>query len=436
MDYFSKFKPIIFEGKESSNPFSYRYYDPKQMVLGKTMEEQLRFAVCFWHSFCYMGTDAFGAETFKHPWLEGSNLMKIAHNRIQAGFQFIDKLNIPYFTFHDRDVAPEGKSLRESANHLQELVDHIGEEMQKTKKKLLWGTANLTRHPRYMSGAATNPDPDIFAYAAAQVKLMIDATHTLRGENYVLWGGREGYETILNTDMHREIEQLGRFMNLIVDYKYKIGFKGTLLIEPKPCEPTKHQYDFDCATVLAFLQKFGLEKEFKVNIEANHATLAGHTFEHEIAYALAHNFFGSLDINRGDPLLGWDTDQFPIDLAPTVYSLYLIFQKGGFATGGLNFDAKLRRQSINLEDLFHAHISGIDTLARCFLIATSLMEEKTFETFIQKRYQKWEKGIGRDVIERKVTIEDLAHYIDSNTLEPLPTSGQQELLENLLNYSI
>ena len=436
MDYFSEFKPVAFEGVESQNPFAYRYYDPKRKVFGKTMEEQLRCAVCFWHSFCFSGTDVFGAETFDRSWLQGSAPMEIAHNRIKAGFQFIERLGVPYFTFHDRDVAPEGKTLRESTSHLKEIVDQIGEEMERTGKKLLWGTANLTKNPRYMSGAATNPDPDVFAYAAAQVKLMLDATHQLHGENYVLWGGREGYETILNTDMHREVEQLGLFMSLIVDYKHKIGFKGTLLLEPKPCEPTKHQYDFDSATVFAFLQKFGLEKEFKINIEANHATLAGHTFEHEIAYALAHDIFGSLDINRGDPLLGWDTDQFPIDLASTAYCLYLILQKGGFTTGGLNFDAKLRRQSTDLEDLFHAHISGIDTLARCLLIAERMIEEKAFESFMLSRYKKWGEGMGKKILENKASLEDLTQYIKENNLEPSPVSGRQELLENLLNHSI
>lgn len=368
-NFFKEIPNIKFEGTESQNPLAYRYYDAKRKILGKTMEEHLRLAICFWHTFCWSGHDIFGDGTYNRAWLNNNDPLQRAEQRAYAAFQFIEKLNVPFFTFHDRDIAPEGKTIQESQKNLQHITEIITTEMQRTNIKLLWGTANLFSHPRYMAGAATNPNPEVFAFAVAQVKQAMDITHQLHGANYVLWGGREGYDTLLNTDLRHEADQLARFLNLLVDYKHKIGFKGTLLIEPKPCEPTKHQYDYDTATVFAFLQKYGLEKEFKVNIEANHATLAGHSFPHEVAYAFANNVFGSIDANQGDAQLGWDTDQFPMHLTDITHVLYIILQNGGFTTGGLNFDTKLRRQSVDLEDMFIGHISGIDTLARGLLAA-------------------------------------------------------------------
>jgi len=356
------------------DPLSYRHYDPKKKVLGKSMEEHLRIAVCFWHTFCWQGTDPFGLETMQRPWLQNSDPMQMAYDRLDAGFEFISKLGVPFFAFHNVDVAPEGKTLQENNDNLSKVAEKMAKKMEETGLKLLWGTTNLTGHPRYMSGAATNPNPEIFAYAAAQVKHTLDVTHDLGGENYVLWGGREGYETLLNTDLRQEQDQMGRFLAMLADYKHKIGFKGDLLIEPKPREPSKHQYDYDVATVYAFLQRYGLEKEYKMNIEGNHATLAGHTFTHEVAYAYANDIFGSIDINEGDLMLGWDTDQFPIDRAQMTHLMLIMLENGGFDKGGFNFDAKVRRQSIDLEDLFYAHISGIDTMALALLNAENLIE--------------------------------------------------------------
>jgi xylose isomerase len=417
-------------------PITYHYYKPQQKVLGKTMEEHLRMAVCFWHTFCWHGNDIFGEGTFERPWLQAADSMQRAEERIQAGFEFIEKLGLKFFTFHDRDVAPEGKNLQESNAHLQKTAVSIAKQMDKTKIKLLWGTANLFSHKRYMAGAATNPNPEVFAYAVAQVKQVFDITHQLGGANYVLWGGREGYDTLLNTDLKREQDQYARFLSLLVDYKHKIGFKGALLIEPKPCEPTKHQYDYDSATVFAFLQKHGLEKEFKMNIEANHATLAGHSFAHEVAYAFANDIFGSIDANQGDPQLGWDTDQFPTNLNDTVQAMYLILKNGGFVTGGFNFDTKLRRQSIDLEDMFLAHASGIETLARALLSAAKLIEEKQLEDFVAKRYSNWKTGMGVEIMNKKMDFEKIATHALQENLNPQPVSGKQELLESIVNNYI
>jgi xylose isomerase len=400
----------------------YRYYKPTQKILGKTMEEHLRIAVCAWHTFCWEGPDMFGQPLFHRPW------MKSPEEKVKALFAFIQKLNLKYFTFHDVDLAPQGVSLRK-------MTDLIGEEMARTGIELLWGTANLTGHPRYMAGAMTNPDPAVFAVAAMQVKEAIDATHRLKGHNYVLWNGRDGYETLLNTNLSREQEQYGRFLSLLVDYKHKIGFKGTLLIEPKPCEPMKHQYDFDCATTFAFLQKFGLEKEFKMNIESNHATLAGHTFSHEIAYAIAQGIFGSLDANDGDLLLGWDTDQFPMDLPEYTYALYLILQNGGFTTGGCNLDAKVRRQSIDLIDLFYGHVNGIDTLAKALLHAADLIQKGDLQAFVKNRYKEWDLGLGQDILKKKMTFEEIAAYAQTHRLDPKPHSGRREMLESFLFHA-
>lgn len=432
MSYFQHINKIAYEGPNSTNPLAYRYYDAKKTVRGKTMAEHLRIAVCYWHSFCSNGSDVFGVGTFDRPWL-ANNSMEMAEKKLENAFDFFERLGTPYFTFHDRDIAPEGSTLQESNKNLDILVEKAMRQMQRTGVKLLWGTAQLFVQPRYMGGAATNPDPEVFTYAAAQVKHVLEATHRMGGENYVLWGGREGYETLLNTDMKRELDQLGRFLNLVVEHKHKIGFKGAILIEPKPKEPSKHQYDFDCATVYGFLRHYGLEKEVKVNIEVNHATLSGHTFDHEIAFSMANNIFGSIDINRGDLLLGWDTDQFPNSIEESTLAMYQILKGGGFTTGGMNFDAKVRRQSIDAEDMFHAHVGGIDTLAKGLLIASKMLDDGAIDGFVQNRYKGWQGQLGQDIMNKKLTLADLSDYTLKNNLNPKHQSGRQELLENVLN---
>jgi xylose isomerase len=431
--YFGHIDPIRFEGPETRRSLAYRHYDRERLVLGKRMEDHLRFAVCYWHGFGWPGNDVFGDGTFRRPWLGDGDAMDLARDRTLAAFEFFEKLGAPYFTFHDRDLAPEGAGYAETRDRLQRVLDLVEGEMERTGVRLLWGTANLFGHPRYAAGAATNPDPEVFAYAAAQVRDALDATLRLRGANYVLWGGREGYDTLLNTDLRRETEQLGRFMSLVVEHKHRIGFEGTLLIEPKPMEPTKHQYDHDAAAVHAFLLKFGLEKEIRLNIEVNHATLAGHSFEHELAYAASHDLLGSVDVNRGDPNLGWDTDQFPNNVPELALGLYEILRDGGLATGGFNFDAKLRRQSIDPEDLFHAHIGGIDTLARALAAAAALIEEGTLEELVEARYADWDSELGREIREGKRSLEDLAGLVQAGGIDPQPRSGRQERLENLVN---
>jgi xylose isomerase len=431
--YFSNIAPIRYEGPESDNPFAYRHYDPERIVLGRRMAEQLRFAVCYWHTFCWAGADMFGSDVFQRPWFGNGDPMALARRKTEVAFEFFAKLGAPFFTFHDRDVAPEGTTLAESEANLDRIVEQMAAAMARTGVKLLWGTANLFSHPRYAAGAATNPDPEVFAYAAAQVKKALEVTQQLRGANYVLWGGREGYDTLLNTDLRREIEQLGRFMHLVVEHKHTIGFPGTILIEPKPMEPTKHQYDHDAAAVHAFLRQFGLEREIKLNIEVNHATLAGHSFEHELAYAIANDLFGSVDINRGDPQLGWDTDQFPNSTDDVTFALYTILRAGGFTTGGFNFDAKLRRQSIDPADLFHAHIGGIDTLARGLLRAARLIEDGGLQAFVKERYAGWDTEFGRDILGGKRSLADLAELVRTRGIAPQPRSGRQEQLENLMN---
>jgi xylose isomerase len=431
--YFDSIGTIPFEGKTSTNPLAYRYYDAKKVILGKTMEEHLRLAVCFWHTFCWSGHDIFGENTFSRPWLFSNNTMELAEARVHAAFEFVEKLGLPYFTFHDRDVAPEGKNLQETTSNLQHIADLMQSEMQRTGIKLLWGTANLFSNRRYLAGAATNPNPEVFAYAVSQVKQALDITQQLNGSSYVLWGGREGYDTLLNTNLEQELDQLARFLSMLVDYKHKIGFKGTLLIEPKPCEPSKHQYDYDTATVFAFLQKYGLEKEFRVNIEANHATLAGHSFAHEVAYAFANNMFGSIDANQGDPQLGWDTDQFPTHLSEMVQVLYLLVSKGGFTDGGFNFDTKLRRQSIDLIDMFYGHISGIDTLARSLEIAAALVESGQLNEFTTNRYEQWQSPFGQSILQKKTDFETITKHVHEKQLDPQPISGRQEMLESIMN---
>ena len=434
--YFNAISPIQYEGPQSQNPLAFKWYDKDRIVLGKRMEEHLRFASCYWHTFCWNGLDPFGGDTFQRPWHAMPDPMAAAKAKADVAFEFFAKLGAPYYCFHDRDVAPEGATPRESVNHLREMVDILGAKQQATGMKLLWGTANLFSHRRFMSGAATNPNPEIFAMGALQVKEAMDATLKLGGENYVLWGGREGYETLLNTRMGHELDQMGRFLNMVVEYKHKIGFKGTILLEPKPREPSKHQYDFDTATVYGFLCRYGLEKEIKVNIEANHATLSGHSFEHEIATAIDLGIFGSIDMNRGDMQCGWDTDQFPNNIPETALAMYLILKGGGFTTGGLNFDAKVRRQSIDPEDIFHGHIGGMDVSARALLIAEKMITDGKFAQVTEDRYAGWKGSFGQDVLTGKLGLDAVAQRVLDQNVDVQPVSGRQERIENLLNRYI
>jgi xylose isomerase len=429
---FSEFATAAFEGPQSRNPLAYRWYDKTRVVLGKTMEEHLRLAVAYWHSFVMNGTDPFGSATILRPWM-GREGLDAAKEKADAAFDLFRILDVPYYCFHDRDVVSEGATFRESVANLDAISEVLARKQDETGVRLLWGTANLFSHPRYMAGAATNPDPDVFAYAAATVKHCIDVTKRLGGENYVLWGGREGYDTLLNTDLGRELDQMGRFLSLVVEYKHKIGFAGAILIEPKPKEPTKHQYDFDAATVYGFLKRYGLEKEVKVNLEANHAQLAGHSFEHEIATASALGILGSLDVNRGDPLIGWDTDQFPNSVQDTALALYYVLKHGGLGTGGLNFDAKIRRQSIDPEDLIYAHVGGVDLCARSLLVAAAMIEDGQLAANLSQRYAGWDTEQGRALRSGALTLEQIADDVAARGLDPKPRSGRQEYLENLLN---
>lgn len=430
-------EPIPFEGPNSDNPLAFRWYDRNRVVGGKSMAEQLRFAVCYWHSFNWAGTDIFGAGTFDRPWLDPSvDPMAAAHQKMDAAFEFFEKLGTPFFSFHDRDIAPEGASFAESCKNLDTMVDYAEQQMGRTGVRVLWGTAQLFFQPRYAAGAATNPNPEVFAHAAAQVKHCLDATHRLGGANYVLWGGREGYETLLNTDLAGELDQLGRFLNMVVEHKHEIGYNGTILIEPKPQEPAKHQYDYDSATVYGFLQRYGLEHEIKVNIEVNHATLAGHDFNHEVAQAMANGIFGSIDANRGDDRLGWDTDQFPNSVEQMSLGVYEILKGGGFTTGGFMFDTKLRRQSLDRTDLFHAHIGAMDTLARSLLVATKLIEEGELAQIVERRYSGWGSELGQRIMAGEVSLADLHSEVLAHNTDPPAVSGQQELIENLVNRTI
>ena len=425
--------PIPFGGAESTDPLAFKVYDPDRLVLGKRMEEHLRLAVCYWHSFNWPGSDVFGSGTFDRPWLTDPNDMNAAKQKMDAAFEFFTKLGTPFFCFHDVDIAPAGATFAETKRNLEEMVSYAGDHMARTGVRLLWGTSNAFSHPRFAAGAATNPDPEVFAYAAAQVKNAIDATHRLGGENYVLWGGREGYETLLNTRMRREADQFARFLTMVVEYKRSIGFEGTLLIEPKPQEPTKHQYDYDCATVHGFLERYDLVGELFVNIEVNHATLAGHSFHHEVAYAVDNGIFGSIDANRGDPQNGWDTDQFPNSVEEMTLAMYEILRGGGFTTGGFNFDTKLRRQSIDRTDLFHGHIGGIDTLARSLLAAAQLVEDGALEAAREDRYAGWSRSLGTQILGGASSLADLERMVVNGEIDPTPVSGRQEELENLIN---
>jgi xylose isomerase len=427
---------VPFGGPDTTDPLAYMVYDPDREILGKRMEEHLRIAVCLWHSFAWPGSDVFGVGTFDRPWLAaGLDPMDSARARLDAAFEFLHKLGVPFFTFHDRDVSPDLGNWKETRALLDRVVALIEVHMARTGLRLLWGTANLFGHPRYAGGASTNPDPEVFAYAAAQVKHMLEVTKRLGGANYVLWGGREGYDTLLNTDLGREERQFARFLSLVAEHRHKIGFDGTLLIEPKPQEPAKHQYDYDSATVSGFLARNGLEAEYRVNLEANHATLAGHSFHHEVATALALGIFGSIDANRGDYQNGWDTDQFPNSVDELALAVYEILRGGGFTTGGFNFDAKLRRQSIARTDLFHAHIGGIDTLARSLLVAADLLERRTLQDAVDQRYAAWDRGLGSEILDGSVSLEDLEQRVGAG-IEPAPVSGSQERLENVVNRAI
>jgi xylose isomerase len=426
-------EPIAYEGAASDNPLAFHWYDPERMVAGRRIRDHLRFSVAYWHSFNWTGFDVFGGGTLDRPWLEpGADPMAQARAKMAAAFEFFDKLGVPYFCFLDRDIAPEGTTFKESRAFLHEMADEAVGHMERTGVGLLWGTANLFFHPRYAAGAATNPDPEVFAYAAAQVRECLEVTHRLGGANYVLWGGREGYETLLNTDLQRELDQLGRFLHLVVDHKHRIGFDGAILIEPKPFEPTKHQYDFDVAAVQAFLQRYDLVDEVKLNIEVNHATLAGHDFHHEVAAAVAAGLLGSVDANAGDDRLGWDVDRFPVSVEQMSLGLYELLRGGGLTTGGFNFDAKLRRQSSHRSDLFHAHIGGMDTVAHALLIAATLLEDGVLEQVRQERYRDWDGELGQAILGGGRSLEDLHAYVLSRDASPRPVSGGQEALENLV----
>jgi xylose isomerase len=429
--YFDHITPIKYEGPNSDNPLAFKHYNKDEFVLGKTMEEQLRVAVCYWHTFCWDGFDVFGAGPFDRPWhtLDGQ---AGAEAKLDIAFDFISRLGAPFFCFHDVDMMAPAETPREHVENLKAIIDPTQAKMEETGIKLLWGTANMFSHPRYLAGAATNPDPDVTAFAALQVREAMNATHRLGGSGYTFWGGREGYDSILNTDLKREMDQLGRFLNMAVEHKHKIGFDGLLYIEPKPHEPTKHQYDRDVGTVYGFLKAYGLENEIKVNIEPNHATLSGNSFEHEVQMANALGLLGSIDFNRGDPQNGWDTDQFPNDLREITTALYYILKGGGFTKGGSNFDAKVRRQSIDAEDLFYGHIGGMDLLARGLKNAAKMIEDDTLQRNIDQRYSGWNTGNGKQMLDGGLSLDQMAdHALDQNT-SPKPVSGRQEMLENYI----
>lgn len=434
-EYFPGIGKIKYEGQQSDSPLAYKWYDENRVVAGKSMKEHFRFAVAYWHTFCGTGADPFGPGTKKFPWDENADAVQRAKDKADAAFEFITKLGVPYYCFHDIDLVDEGGSLAEYESRLQTVVDYLKGKQKDSGVKLLWGTANVFSNPRYMNGASTNPDFASVAYAGAQVKNALDATIALNGENYVFWGGREGYMTLLNTDMKRELDHLGQFLTIARDYARKNGFKGTFFIEPKPCEPTKHQYDYDSATVIGFLRQYGLDKDFKLNLEVNHATLAGHTFQHELQVAADNGMLGSMDANRGDYQNGWDTDQFPVNLNELAECLLIILEAGGFAGGGVNFDAKTRRNSTDLEDIFHAHIGGMDAFARALVIADNILQKSPYKKFRKDRYASFDSGKGKEFETGKLKLEDLRNFAAENG-EPKQTSGKQEWLENIINQYI
>ena len=430
-DFFKGIAPVKFEGANSANPLAYRHYNKDEIVAGKTMEEHIRPAIAYWHTFAYEGGDPFGGRTFDRPWYD--NGLDGAKLKAEVAFEFFDLLDAPFFCFHDADIAPEGASIAESNRNVRVIGEIFGKKMQSSRTKLLWGTANLFSNRRYMAGAATNPDPEVFAYAAAQVKNVLELTHELGGENYVLWGGREGYETLLNTKIGQEQDQMARFIHLVIEHAEKIGFTGQILIEPKPQEPSKHQYDFDVATVYGFLKKYDLDTKVKCNIEVGHAFLAGHSFEHELALAASLGILGSVDANRNDLQSGWDTDQFPNSVPETTLAFYQILKAGGLTTGGWNFDAKVRRQSIDPADLLHGHIGGLDVLARSLKAAAAIIEDGTYDKVVDERYAGWQSAEGQAILEGERSLDDLAARVEKENLNPQPKSGQQEYLENLIN---
>ncbi|MDF2524492.1 MAG: xylA1 [Clostridiales bacterium] len=434
-EYFLNIPEIKYEGKDSDNPLAFKYYNPDELIGSKTMKDHLRFAVAYWHTFQGAGADPFGVGTAQRPWDKITDPMELAKAKVAANFELCEKLGVPFFCFHDRDIAPEASTLRETNKRLDEIVSLIKDYLKTSSVKLLWGTTNAFTNPRFVHGASTSPNADVFAYAAAQVKKAMEITLELNGQNYVFWGGREGYETLLNTDMKLELDNMARFLGMAVDYAKEIGFEGQFLIEPKPKEPTKHQYDFDAATVIGFLKTYGLDKNFKLNIEANHATLAAHTFQHELMVSRINGMLGSIDANQGDLLLGWDTDQFPTNIYDTTLAMYEVLKSGGFQKGGLNFDAKVRRGSFEPIDLFLAHIAGMDTFAKGLRIAYKMLEDKKFEKHIEARYSSYESGIGLDIVSKKVGFKEHEHYVlGSNGIKTV--SGRQEMLESLLNQYI
>ncbi|MEO1111828.1 MAG: xylose isomerase [Pseudomonadota bacterium] len=435
--FFGDLQPIQYSGPDSRDPLTYRHYNKDEVVLGKRMEDHLRLAVCYWHNFCWPGGDPFGGETFMRPWMApGGDPMEQARFKADVAFEMFQILGMPFFTFHDRDIAPEGATLAESNANVNAIADIFETKMAETGIGLLWGTANMFSNRRFMGGAATNPDPDVFAYAAAQVKNAMDVTYRLKGQNYVLWGGREGYETLLNTNAKQELDQLGRFLNMVVEYKHKIGFTGTILIEPKPQEPSKHQYDYDVATVYGFLQAYGLENEVKMNIEQGHAILAGHSFEHELHMARSFGILGSVDMNRNDYQCGWDTDHFGMNVPELALAYYEILMDGGFTTGGTNFDAKLRRQSLDPVDLIQAHVGSADAIARALKAAAAIIEDGRLKGFVDERYQGWQKPENADILKGGSSLEALAERVHAADLEPQPKSGRQEYLESLVNLFV
>ena len=431
-EYFPGIPRIEYEGPESDNPLAFKAYDADRVVGNKTMSEHLRFSICYWHTFCADGADPFGPGTRSHPWNESTDRLEAAEERLDAAFEFFSKMTVPYFCFHDRDLAPEGASVVESEKNLQHLVGRVKPRQQETGIKLLWGTSNLFSHPRYMNGGSTNPNFDVVAQAGAQVKAALDATVELGGENFVFWGGREGYSTLFNTDTGRELEHMARFLGMARDYGRSIGFNGAFLIEPKPMEPMYHQYDVDSQTVIGFLRQHGLADDFKVNVEANHATLAGHSFAHELRMCTDAGMLGSVDANRGNPQNGWDTDQFPADLYDTVQAMLIVLEDGGFKTGGLNFDAKLRRESTDLEDMFIAHIGGMDSYARGLLIAHEILENSSLVDSRRERYASFDSGQGQAFAKGLLSLSDLREYAAKQG-EPRKQSGRQEWVENVMN---
>ncbi|MEM1062660.1 MAG: xylose isomerase, partial [Planctomycetota bacterium] len=432
MAYFPEVPKIAYEGPESKNPLAFKHYDPEEVVEGQTLEELLRFAVCYWHTFRGTGGDPFGPGTAVRPWEDGTDSVDMAKKRVEVAFEFIEKLGAPYYCWHDRDVSPEGASLKESHANFDEIAKVLKEHQEKTGIKLLWGTANLFSNPRFMMGAATSPNADVFAYGAAQVKKAIEVTHELGGENYVFWGGREGYQNLYNTDMQRELEHLARFMHMAHDYAKEIGFTGQFLFEPKPKEPTKHQYDFDAAACLNFIGRNGLDGIVKLNIETNHATLAGHTMHHELEYARIHGALGSIDANTGDLLLGWDTDQFPTDLYLATQIMLVILEQGGYGSGGTNFDAKVRRESFEPVDLFHAHIGGMDAFARGTKIAAAIRRDGRLSDFVTDRYASYDDGFGAKIEAGEATLADCEAYMLEKGEAAANKSGRQEMLENIV----